>query len=401
MMSRDVLRYAGGALRGHRLRSALSLLGVAIGVASVILLTSLGEGAKQYVTGEFTSLGSNLLIVVPGRTETTGAAPMVSTAPNDLTLEDSEALVQRVPAIRMVAPLVFGTAPAAVGERSRDVSVIGTTPEMLEVRKLRIGIGRYLPPGTSDAPICVLGAKVQRELFDNRNPLGEWVHIGEARFRVVGVLAARGTSIGLNMDESVHIPVHNAMRLFDRSSLFRILAEVRSAEGIEPARRRAIEVLTERHNDEEDVTILTQDAILSTFGRILGILTAALAGIAAISLVVAGIGIMNVMLVSVTERTREIGLLKALGATRSQIVTVFLIEAAVLSTAGGVLGLASGLAIGKTFQSFVPDFPVEPPWWAVAAALAVSIVVGLGFGMLPARRAAALDPIAALARRRA
>ena len=401
MRARDVLGYSARSLRGHRLRSALSLRGVAIGVASVILLTSLGEGAKQYVTGEFTSLGSNLLIIVPGRTETTGAAPMVSTAPNDLTLDDSEALLQRVPSVRKLAPLVFGTAPASAGERSRDVMVIGTTPEMLEVRKLRIGIGRYLPPGTRDAPICILGAKVQRELFDNRNPLGEWVHVGEARFRVVGVLAPRGTSIGLNMDESVHIPVHNAMRLFDRSSLFRILAEVHSSAEIETARRQTIAVLTERHNHEEDVTILTQDAILSTFGRILGILTAALAGIAAISLVVAGIGIMNVMLVSVSERTREIGLVKALGATRPQILLLFLIEAAVLSTAGGVLGLAFGLAVGKAFQNFVPDFPVAPPWWAVVAALAVSITVGLGFGMLPARRAAALDPIAALARRRA
>ncbi|MFH1143833.1 MAG: ABC transporter permease, partial [Candidatus Eisenbacteria bacterium] len=212
MRTLDLVRFSAGGLRGHRLRTILSLLGVAIGVASVIMLTSLGEGARLYVTGEFATLGSSLLIVVPGKTETHGGAPIVSTAPHDLTLEDMDALVRRVPQIRRVTAAVLGSGPAQVEERSRQVTVIGTTHEMLEVRHLNVRIGRFLPPGVRDAPVCVIGAHVQRELFGGRNPLGRMLRIGDWRFRVIGVLAPRGTSIGLNVDEVVAVPVETAMR---------------------------------------------------------------------------------------------------------------------------------------------------------------------------------------------
>jgi putative ABC transport system permease protein len=374
--------------------------GVAIGVTSVILLTSLGEGARLYVTGEFASLGSNLLIVIPGKTETTGATPFVSTAPNDLTVDDAEALLRQVRQVRRVAPVSLGTAPAQVRERSREVTVIGTTHDVFTIRHLEMGIGRFLPPGVRDAPVCVLGAKVQTELFGNRNPLGETVRIGDTKLRVIGVMAPRGTSIGMNLDEVVQLPVDTGLRLFNRTSLFRILAEVGSSREMEAARNDVIRILRERHG-EEDVTVLTQDALLATFDRILRILTAALAGIAAVSLTVAGIGIMNVMLVSVSERTREIGLLKALGTTGRQIVTVFLLEAAIISTSGGILGLTLSLGVTLFWQRFVPAFPIQPPPWAVVAALGVSAGVGLLFGGLPARRAARLDPVQALMRQRA
>jgi putative ABC transport system permease protein len=387
---RDWVRFTAGALRGHRLRTWLSVTGVAIGVASVILLTSLGEGARLYVTGEFASLGSNLLIVIPGKTETFGAAPFVNTAPNDLTVDDAEALVRRVPQIRRAAPISLGTAAAEFGERSRQATIIGTTYEALAIRHLAMGTGRFLPEGVRDAPVCVIGAAIQTELFGNENPLGKMIRVGGTRFRM----------IGMNMDEVVDIPVDTGLRLFNRTSLFRVLAEVTSAREMDGARKRVIQVLTERHG-EEDVTVLTQDAVLSTFDRILKILTAALAGIAAVSLTVAGIGIMNVMLVSVSERTREIGLLKALGTTARQIVTVFLLEAAVISTLGGALGLILGLGGGRIFEHFVPAFSVRPPWWAVALALAVSAAVGLLFGSLPARNASRLDPVEALMRKRA
>jgi putative ABC transport system permease protein len=397
----DLLRYASGAVWGHRLRTILSLLGVAIGVGSVILLTSLGEGARRYITGEFASLGSNLLIVIPGKTETAGLAPLVSTAPHPLTCEDAQALLQRVPTLRRVAPLVAGTAPVRLGDRSREVTVVGTTREMLEVRHLKMSIGRFLPADEPEAAVCVLGARVQRELFPAQNPLGQVVRIGDWRFRVIGVIAPRGTSIGMDLDEVVEIPVDTSLRLFNRSGLFRILAEVHSHDEIEGARHAALKVLRERHAGEEDVTILTQDSVLATFSKILQVLTAALAGIAAISLAVAGLGIMNVMLVSVTERTHEIGLLKAVGVTQAQVVAVFLVEAAVLATLGGCLGLATGLGGGRILQQFYPEFPFHPPLWAVVAALVLSCSVGLLFGILPARHAARLDPVAALTRRKA
>ena len=396
----DLLRFSAGGMRGHRLRTALSLLGVAIGVASVILLTSLGEGARLFVTGEFASLGSSLLIILPGKTETQGAAPFVNTAPHDLTVADTEAMRREVSSIRRVAPLSVGTAPVSYGERSRDVLIAGTTSDLLGLRQLRVGIGRFLPEGTNDAPVCVLGTVVQQELFGRANPLGSIVRIGEYRFRVIGVVAPRGESVGMNMDEIVYVPVETGMRIFNRPSLVRVLAEVRAHAEIERARQEVIELLQRRHDGDEDVTVLTQDAVLTTFNRILAMLTAALAGIAAISLGVAGIGIMNVMLVSVSERTPEIGLLKAIGVTNRQVTAVFLTEAALISGAGGVLGLTFGLVAGQVMRRLWPDFPVQPPLWAVVAALAVSAAVGLAFGSLPARRAARLDPVEALMRRR-
>jgi putative ABC transport system permease protein len=395
----ELVRYSSGGLRGHRLRTALSLMGVMIGVTSVIVLTSLGEGARLYVTGEFASLGSNLLIIVPGKTETVGATPFVSTAPNDLTVEDARAMARQIPEIRLVSPVSLGAAPVRFGDRSRECPVIGTTHEVLEIRKLTMQVGRFLPPDTRDAPVCVIGAKIQQELFGNRNPLGEMVRVGDFRFRVIGVLAPRGTSIGVDMDEVVEVPVDTGLRLFNRTSLFRILAEVRSSRDMDAAKDKVTALLAERHG-EEDVTVLTQDAVLSTFNQILAILTAALAGIATISLGVAGIGIMNVMLVSVSERTREIGLLKALGATGRQILSVFLIEAALISTAGGLLGVLAGLGGALLIRHFLPEFPAQPPAWAVAAAVGVSISVGVLFGGLPARRASRLDPVEALMRKR-
>lgn len=395
----DLLRFSGTALRGHRLRSVLSLLGVAIGVGSVILLTSLGEGARLYVTGEFASLGSNLLIVIPGKTETTGG-PILGGVPRDLTVEDADALRRQVPEIRKVAPLALGTATAAAGGLSREVTVAGTTRAMKEIRRFRMLSGRYLDEAKAarGQRVAVLGVKVAQELFPGENPLGGILRLGGERFRVVGVMAPRGTSLGADLDEMVHIPVEAALKLFDQSSLFRILIEVRSHEEIAEARRRVLAALAERHG-EEDVTVFTQDALLETFGNILAVLTAALGGIAAISLSVAGIGIMNVMLVSVSERVPEIGLLKAVGAGRAQVLAAFLAEATILSTAGGLLGLAAGWLGDRALVALYPVFPAEPPSWAVASAIGLSLAVGLAFGSLPAYRASRLDPVAALGRR--
>jgi putative ABC transport system permease protein len=301
--------------------------------------------------------------------------------------------------VRRVAPLSVGTATARFGERSREITVVGTTREMLGVRRLNIAVGRYLPDveGARFPRVCVLGVKVQEELFPGRNPLGEWLRIGDERYRVIGVMAPRGTSLGIDLDQAVHLGAAPTLKMFNRRGLFRVLVEVGAHDRIEEAKRDVLRVLVERHDGVEDVTVFTQDSVMSTFGRILGILTAALAGIAAISLSVAGIGIMNVMLVSVSERSREVGLLKALGATEGQILALFLAEAVLLSTAGGVLGLAAGFAGDRLLMAIYPGFPLEPPHWAVAGAVALSLAVGMVFGAFPARRAARLDPVAALA----
>ena len=389
------------ALKGHRLRTVLTLLGMGMGVGAVILLTALGEGARGYVTNEFMALGSNLLIVLPGKTETTGNAPIFGGTARPLTLEDCEAIQRRSPRVRRLAPLAVGSARVGYGEKRREVSILGSTPELLPVRHLAIGIGRFLPDVEAErgAPVAVIGRTVQAELFGSENPLGQTVRIGDWRFRVVGVMAPKGQSIGLNMDDVVIIPVSSALRLFNQQSLFRILIEVGAHAEIDAARAQVMSILKERHDNEEDVTVLTQDSVLSAFNRILAALTLALAGIAAISLSVAGIGIMNVMLVSVSERTPEVGLLKALGAPPRQILRVFLVEAVLLSVAGGILGLLIGYAGSAVLGQVFPALPARPPTWAVFAALGVSLVSGGVFGVLPARRAARLDPVIALAGR--
>ncbi len=227
-----------------------------------------GRGRKALHHGRFASIGSNLLIIVPGKTETVGLAPLVNTAPHDLTIEDTDALLARIPSVRRVAPLVVGTAAARVGERSREVTVIGATRELLDIRQLKMSSGRFLPANVRDAALCVLGSTVQRELFPNENPLGKLVRIGEWRFRVIGVIAPRGTIDRHGPGRSGRDSVETGLRLFNRGSLLRVLAEVGSHDQIETARRAVIDVLRERHANEEDVTVLTQDSVLDTFDNI-------------------------------------------------------------------------------------------------------------------------------------
>jgi len=395
-----VLGFAVRALRGHRLRTALSLLGVAIGVAAVVTLTALGEGARRYVLGQFAAVGTNMVIVLPGKTETTGGMPGFGGVPHDLTLEDARAVVRGVREADKVAPMVVGTETVAFGERRRQVALFGSTHEALEVRRLGVAHGRFLPPLAWDrgAPIAVLGSKLAQELFPATDPVGQVVRVGDWRMRVIGVLEPRGQQLGVNMDDVVVVPVATAMKMLNRTGLFRLVIQVRSHADLERAKSNVVRLLSERHG-EEDVTVITQDAVISAFSSILGALTMALGGIAAVSLAVAGVGIMNVMLVSVSERTREVGLLKAIGAGRGQILAAFLTEAILISSAGGLLGLALGWAAVLVLVTAYPALPASPPLWAVLAAFSLSVAVGAVFGVLPARRATRLDPVAALAGR--
>jgi len=390
---REVLAFSGGALTGHRLRSGLSLLGVAIGIAAVVLLTALGEGARRYVLEQFAQIGSNFVGVVPGKVETQGGAP------NDLTLDDTRALARALPSARYVVPLVVGTETVSRGDRRRQVMVAGTTADMFFLRRLEMRSGRFLPEGELErgAPVAVIGSKVADELYPGIDPIGEVIRVGGRRCRVIGVLAPRGTQLGMNFDEVAMLPVATGMQLFNRSSLFRILIEGQPGASLEAIKEKARAILIERHG-EEDVTLLTEDAVKSSLSAILGALTLALGAIGAISLAVAGVGIMNVMLVSVSERTSEIGLLRAVGASRGQIRACFLAEAALLSATGGLVGLLAGWAGTRLLVRIWPALPASPPAWAVAASVVLSLAVGTLFGWLPARRATELDPVEALAR---
>lgn len=402
MRTPDLLRFARDAATGNPLRAFLLVLAMAIGVASVVVLTALGDGARRYVMNEFSSLGSNLVIVLPGRSQTGGFSPgnAITNTPRDLTIDDAQALL-RAPSVSLVAPLAIGTSEISAGGRLRQVMVAGTTSQYLQLRHMDLAQGRFLAPGDwrRGASEAVIGAKVRDEIFGNGPSLGQLVRIGDRRFRIVGVLASTGQGLGMNTDELVLVPVSLAQAMFNSNTLFRILIEANGREAIESAKVQVAEILKLRHDGEQDVTVITQDAVLATFDRLLGALTMGVAGIAAISLAVAGILVMNVMLVSVTQRTSEIGLLKALGATGGVVRLVFLTEATMLSLAGAVLGFVLGQLGAALIRQLYPVFPAYPPDWAVLAGLGTALVTGVLFGVLPARRASRLDPVQALSKR--
>jgi putative ABC transport system permease protein len=396
----DTLQFASGSLRGSPTRTLLMMLAMAIGVAAVVVLTALGEGARRYVVDQFASLGTNLVIVLPGRIETSGVGPglMSGQTPREITLDDAQALL-RSRAIKRFAPLTVGSASLSRGALNREVVVLGSTSELLAVRHMQMAVGRFLPEGDihDTASVCVLGNQMKRELFGNEQAVGQWVRLGDRRFRVIGVMSAQGESMGMRTDELVIIPVAASHQLFNTSGLFRILIEARNRDSIAQVTRDAEAIMVERHSGERDVTVITQDAVLQTFDRILGALTMAVGGIAAISLAVAGVLIMNVMLIAVAQRVKEIGLLKALGAPGKQIRQLFFAEAVLLSGIGSVAGLALGYAGSFVIGQMYPSLPVSPPWWAVIAATATALGAGILFSVWPARRAAKLDPVAALA----
>ena len=376
------------------------LLAMAIGVSSVLLLTAVGEGTRRYVNNQFMNLGSHLLIVMPGKLETTGGQPPILSATEvDLTIDDAIALT-RSHSIRRVAPLALGSAPISYDQRERTVNVIGSTASLYEVRKLKMSAGRFLPGGdpTRGAAIAVIGDTLKTELFGSSTALGQRIRIDGQKFRVIGVLEAAGAAgVGMDLRDTAVIPVASAQRLFDSPSLFRVMVEADGHNAIPRAEKAIIDILRVRHNGEEDVTVITQDAMLATFNTILGSLTYAVGGIAAISLAVAGILIMNVMLVAVSQRKAEIGLLKAIGSPGSQILRLFLAEATMLALLGTFAGLVLGFSGVWGLAIALPDFPIGVPYWAPIAATGTSLATGVVFCLLPARRAARLDPVLALA----
>lgn len=397
----DDLRFGIRSLTTHRARAWLTLLAMALGTAAVILLSSLGEGARRYVLDEFTQLGTHLLIVLPGRNETTGGPPpLLGETARDLTLDDAIA-IGRSRLVKRLAPIVVGSAPASFGSLSREVTILGSTNDFLEVRKLRLARGRFLPPGDAGRgrPVVVLGDTLSEELFGRQRALGRWIRIGDRRFRVIGVLGSDGESLGMDLGDLAIIPVASAQALFDSPALFRILVQASSRSALPKAKEAIKAIVRERHEGEDDVTVITQDALLGTFDKILNALTLAVAGIAAVSLVVAGVLIMNVMLVAVSQRTAEVGLLKALGAAERQILSLFLTEALLLAGTGTAAGLLLAFAGVYLFNSQVEAFALVVPMWAPVAAVTVSLLTGLVFGLLPALRAARLDPVVALSGR--
>lgn len=401
MLLTDTLLNALHSIRSQFLRTGLIILAMSIGVTSVTVLIALSESARRYIINEFETLGTHLVIVLPGRTETTGGAPpLFGETPRDLTLADAASLLHS-PHIAAIAPLTIGLAPVTAEGLERETNVFGSTHDLLRVRHLAMAQGSFLPKSELNdaASVCVIGQTIRQELFANTPPLGQWLRINDRRYRVIGVLASEGESIGVDFDEMVIIPVASAQALFDTESLFRILIETRSREAMFKAIDDVKNIIKLRHEGEDDITVITQDSVVGAFNKILTALTIAVACIGGVSMVVAGVLVMNVMLISVTQRTAEIGLLKALGASQTQIQRLFLAEAIVLSLMGAILGLVIGRLVIAVLQVAYPSFPISLPNWGLVSAIVVSILTGLVFGVLPARKAARLDAIAALNKR--
>ncbi len=397
----DIAGFAWHALRAHKLRTRMTWAAISIGVASVLVLTALGAGARQWIADRFASLGSNILVVMPGRTETRGGAPMASMTTRDISLADMEAVKRRMPGTRKVVPVVVGESTVSYERRGMAATVVGTSKDYLEIREVPVELGQNLPDieASRAMAVCVIGRKIRRQVFGDANPLGQRLRVGESLFRVVGVIAQRGQSMMVDLDEVVMVPIASGMRLFNTRGLFRLIVQIGPAADV--ARSQAVleKVIADRHDGELDFTIMTPGAIAATLNDIIGLITAALSAIAAISLLVAGIGVMNVMVVSVTERQAEIGLMKALGAGNAQVLGLFLAEAVTLSLSGGVLGIAAGVGIAAAARAALPDFPFQVPPWAIALGAGVAVTVGVVFGILPAMRAARLDPLDSLRRK--
>jgi len=395
----EAARVAVEALRANKFRSALTVLGVVIGVASIILLVAIGEGAKHFITGELLSLGTNIVIVLPGKRKASGGPMGGLSTVRKLTYEDSVAIRRKIPFVKNVTPVIIGAGPVKYVNRKRETTIIGTSASFERVRNLRVEIGSFIPDRGGEKPrerIVVLGRRVKEDLFGAKNPLGEFVRINEARFRVVGIMERRGRSLGFDIDDLVYIPIGAAERLFDTRSLFEVLMTAQSPTLIPQAEAEIKKIVKRRHRNTEDFTVINQGEMIAGLETILSTLTYVLAGIASISLLVGGIGIMNIMLVSVNERTREIGIRKAIGAKRRDVLFQFLTESATLSLAGGVIGILLGAGGGAAVHAFVPKLPVSLSFWAVALACGFSLAVGIFFGVYPARKAALLDPIEAL-----
>jgi putative ABC transport system permease protein len=392
----DAVRFALHSLASQRMRTFLTALGIAVGIAAVVLLTSLGEGIYRYVMGEFTQFGTNLIGITPGRTTTTGGSTggVISNV-RPLSLADAEA-VRKIRRVIAAVPMVQGNAAVEYRRRRRRTMILGVGSSAPTVWRMEVASGRFLPD-EDGAPrsLVVLGATVRRELFGQTNPLGRRVRVGGESYRVIGVMAAKGQMLGFDLDDAVYIPAGRALAMFNRESLMEIDLLYEEGGDAEEIARRARAVMKERHGSD-DFTVITQDQMLEVLGSVLGVLTMAVGALGGISLLVGAVGILTIMTIAVRERTAEIGLLRALGAGRRSIMMLFIGEATVLGAIGGLAGLVLGLGGAWLLDAAVPALPTHTPWSYVALAELLAAAIGLGAGVLPARHAARLDPIEAL-----
>jgi len=396
MHIQDFIQLTTNAVRSQRMRSFLTALGIAVGIGSVVLLTSLGEGLHRYMLAEFTQFGTNLIGINPGKVTTHGVSGALISNVRPLSIEDGQAL-KKIPQVVDVVAVVQGNAAVKVGKKQRRTTVYGIDPAAPEVFKLNMTAGRFLPddPPRAARSFAVLGSKLREELFGTGQVLGKRIRIGSERFRVIGSMESKGQMLGFDLDDVVWIPTAKALAMFNRESLMEIDVLYQEGSSADEVSDQIKKILIARHGTE-DFTITTQEKMLDVLGNILNILTLAVGGLGGISLLVGGVGILTIMTIAVNERTNEIGLLRALGSEKNQILGIFLGEAVILSSIGGFAGLVLGIGGAWLLGVLVPALPTHVSWTYVIAAELLAAVIGLLAGILPARRAAALNPVDAL-----
>ncbi|MEO8443844.1 MAG: ABC transporter permease [Gammaproteobacteria bacterium] len=392
----ELLRFTATSAASHRLRSGLTALGIAIGVAAVVLLTSIGEGLRGYMVSQFTQFGTNLIGINAGRVQTLGLPTGALNSVRPLSLQDALAL-RRLPYVRSILPQVQGSASVEGGGRERMTMVSGTGDEMPSALSFKVSLGEFLPADDPTTPraFAVLGSKLRSELFGVANPLGERIRVGGQRYTVIGVMESKGTLFGFDLDDAVYIPVAKSLELFNREGLFEIDVLYEEGAPVDEVVQSVRRALIARHGGE-DFTITTQQQMLDVLGSVLGVVTFAVGALGGISLLVGGVGIFTIMTIAVRERTAEIGLLQAIGARRRQIRDIFLGESLILAGLGGLAGILIGFAIIGILGIAVPALPVRPAWLYIGLSVVVALLIGLVAGVLPAVRASRLDPIESL-----
>ena len=396
MLIRDFVILTASSIIANRTRTLLTTLGIAIGIGAVVLLTSIGQGVNRFVITQFTQFGTNLMKIQPGKTTTMGGSLGAINTVRPLSIDDTLALSQ-LSYIEAAVGFAMGNAEVEGNQRQRRTMVYGTDPDFPNAFTYRVALGTFLPDDNPHAPrpTAVLGSRMRDELFGDVSPLGQFIRIAGNRYRVVGVMESKGQMLGFDLDDTLYIPTARALELFNSESLDEINLLYADDAPVDEVVASIERLLLARHGSD-DVTVTTQQQMMDVLGSILRVLTLAVGGLGAISLIVGGIGILTIMTIAVRERTNEIGLVRALGATQRQVLNLFLGEAAVLAALGGVAGLVIGIGGAQLLHLLVPALPVHTPLLYVLLAEGVAVIIGLIAGVLPARRAAAMTPVDAL-----